>query len=158
MTAIAKHLGRDGWVLRSGGAPGADTAFERGALEIGSPAEIYLPWPRFNDHPSHLTTVCKHAIEIAEVFHPTLKNLSRASRLLHGRNTYQVLGTKLDAPVDMIICWTEDAKGGGGTGQAIRIATHLGIRIEDLGDPGIERYWRDVASSTEDPVFDWHTP
>ena len=41
----ADTLARDGWVLRSGGAPGADSAFERGAL--AGTTQIFLPWPGF---------------------------------------------------------------------------------------------------------------
>lgn len=35
-------------ILRSGGAPGADTAFEYGAKFAGGQREIYLPWSGFN--------------------------------------------------------------------------------------------------------------
>lgn len=48
MTDVAKILGQHGWTLRSGGARGADTAFEDGAK--GFKREIYLPWRGFNGH------------------------------------------------------------------------------------------------------------
>jgi hypothetical protein len=44
MTALASQLAERGYTLRSGHAAGSDQAFERGA---GTRAEIYLPWPTF---------------------------------------------------------------------------------------------------------------
>jgi hypothetical protein len=35
----------------------------------------------------------------------------------------------------MVICYTPNGQGGGGTGQAIRIARDHGIEIHDLGLP-----------------------
>lgn len=37
-------------------------------------------------------------------------------------------------PVDFVVCWTKEAKGGGGTGQALRIARDRGIAVYDLDD------------------------
>jgi len=48
MTKIAQRMSEKGFVLRSGGAKGADEAFENGAGE----KEIYLPWRGFRDNPS----------------------------------------------------------------------------------------------------------
>ena len=51
MTKCANQLHNEGFTLRSGGAQGADTAFELGAQLR---KEIYLPWRRFNGNDSHL--------------------------------------------------------------------------------------------------------
>lgn len=40
MTNYARKLDKLGFILRSGGAMGADTAFEKGSTN----KEIYLPW------------------------------------------------------------------------------------------------------------------
>ncbi len=54
------------------------------------------------------------------------------------RNCYQVLGEDLSTPVDFVVCWTPDgaesetSRKTGGTGQAIRIAADLGIRVYNL--------------------------
>lgn len=48
---VAKKLAADRWTLRSGHAPGADQAFERGAAHR---AEIYLPWPDFESDVAEL--------------------------------------------------------------------------------------------------------
>ena len=51
MTQLAKALSYEGWVLRSGGACGADTAFEIG---VPSPCnrQIFLPSRSFNGRSS----------------------------------------------------------------------------------------------------------
>ena len=49
MTRIAQGLTKVGGILRSGGARGADTAFEAGA---GSAKEIFLPYPGCQGNPS----------------------------------------------------------------------------------------------------------
>lgn len=43
MTALASLLEKEGCILRSGGAEGADTAFENGVRSLYN-KEIYLPW------------------------------------------------------------------------------------------------------------------
>lgn len=47
MAFIAGRLAMRGFVLRSGGAGGADLAFEKG-LSAGHQKEIFLPWKGFN--------------------------------------------------------------------------------------------------------------
>lgn len=137
MTLIAKHMAKGGYLLRSGGAAGADTAFEQGA----SAKEIYLPWERFNFNESPLYPPTAAALKLAEKFHPAWDRLSRGGKLLMGRNSHQVLGQDLKTPTERIICWTKGAKGEGGTGQAIRIARHHGIPIADLADPKVHKEW-----------------
>ena len=44
MREVGAILARDGWMLRSGGAEGADSAFEAGAKSAGGAREIFLPW------------------------------------------------------------------------------------------------------------------
>ncbi len=131
MTKIAATLARLGLILRSGAADGADTAFEVGA---GHKAEIYLPWLGFKGHPSDLLP-SKDAFIMAEKFHPAWHKCSQAARKLHARNCHQVLGKDLNTPSAFVICWTKDALGGGGTGQAIRIAKAHNIYVHDLADP-----------------------
>jgi hypothetical protein len=70
---------------------------------------------------------------IARLLHPNGKNLSPDALELHARNTYQILGTDLNTPVQFVVCWTEGGLGGGGTGQALRLAKMLNIHIIDYG-------------------------
>lgn len=136
MTRIGASLARQGAVLRSGGAEGADTAFECGAVLHGrGPAEIYLPSAGFNGHGSVRFGIAKdqQALAIAAEHHPNWRALSRYGQWLHGRNVYQVLGPDLQTPSDFVLCWTPGGKGGGGTGQAIRIAKAHSIPVYDMG-------------------------
>lgn len=163
MTELAVGLYRKGYTLRSGGAPGADQAFERGVAneyenEDGWPChEIYLPWASFErDSRSWLeparTKPQEEAYSIAAKYHPRWKFLTPGAMALHARNVHQVLGYDVTnpEPSEFIICWTEGARGGGGTGQAIRIAKDLNIPIYDLADP--DRMWAITALILEDDV------
>jgi len=47
MSRIANKLEGMGYILRSGGAAGADTAFERGVINAAN-RQIYLPSAQFN--------------------------------------------------------------------------------------------------------------
>jgi hypothetical protein len=130
MHKIAAYLWSQGWTLRSGGARGADSAFESGC---GSDLkDIYLPWKRFENNTSPLYTLTPEAFEMAAKYHPTWDRLGDAARKFMARNCYQVLGQTLDVPSKMIICWTRDGQASGGTGQALRIAADYDIPIFNL--------------------------
>jgi hypothetical protein len=140
---FARRAREKGWTLRSGHAPGMDQAFERGAEQD---AEVYLPWPQFESKvPCRARYVCDHASrvsqQIASGFHPNWENLSNGARCLHGRNVHQVLGPNLEEPKlsIFVLCWTPEGRGGGGTGQAIRIAQHYGVPVYDLANPHIRQ-------------------
>ncbi len=111
-----------GWVLRSGAAPGADQAFEKGCDRAGGDKEIYLPWKNFDNNNSVL---CypehnKETENIAKRFHPAWSNLTQGVKKLMMRNSYQVLGQTLAEPSSFVVCYTNPNKGG--TTQALRIA------------------------------------
>lgn len=129
MTSIAHHYRLEGRILRSGGAVGADTAFEAGA---GNAKEIFL---------AHHATPEAH--ELTAKHHPAWHKCNPRARALHARNAMIILGRDLKTPVRSIICWTKDAKGGGGTGQGIRIANAYGIDTYDLADPEVHRLYTD---------------
>lgn len=125
---IAENLDRIGYILRSGGANGADTFFEKHTLR----KEIYLPWKGFNSNESPLYNISEKAMTIAENYHPSWDRLTLNGRKLMARNCYQVLGENLDKPSDFIVCYTPDGKASGGTGQALRIAEDFNIPIFNL--------------------------
>lgn len=133
MTLIAITAARQGYVLRSGAARGADAAFERGADQVNGQKEIFLPWRGFNGHDSPHHTVGDRAMAFSPQFHPNWEACSDAVKKLMARNAYQILGADLNDPVDFVICWTPNGSGSGGTGQAIRIAQALDIPVYDLG-------------------------
>lgn len=127
LTAVA--LREMGFTLRSGGAQGADTAFENGADEN---AKIY-----------YAKDATKEAIEIAKRWHPAWHRIRNDYvKRLHGRNAFQVLGTDLKTPSKFLVCWTPDGCEShqtrsiqtGGTGTAISIADANKIRIFNLAN------------------------
>lgn len=128
MTRLALVQQQRGFILRSGGAQGADEAFERGAGDL---KEIWLPWLGWRGHTSKLVPT-EEAFALAEHFHPAWHRCTEAARCMHARNMHQVLGRDLETPVDYVICWTPDGKASGGTGQAIRVAEHFRIPVLNL--------------------------
>jgi hypothetical protein len=129
MRAIASHLVGRNFILRSGGADGADTAFEQGSAGY---AEIFLPWSGFNRRTQGYVVDNPEAEVIASKHHPNWGACSIGARKLHTRNVLQVLGMDLQTPSEFVICWTPDGRRGGGTGQALRIAESYNIPIFDL--------------------------
>lgn len=109
-----------GFILRSGGARGADLAFENGA---GQAKEI------FKAH--HATP---DATTLAARFHPAWNNLDDYGKKLMARNVMQVLGENLDSPSAFVVCWTPNGAMTGGTSQALRIAKEWNIPIFNLFD------------------------
>lgn len=162
MTALGKKLVSEGWTLRSGGALGADAAFEFGwfdwwASQTPWPsephAEIYLPWDGYNNHGRDgcfganilpdMDDKGLHIIAegIAAMMHPNWGACKRGARAMHTRNVFQVLGRDLKTPSKMLIAWTKLTRAGepmGGTATAIRLAEKHNIpcfnlnRVEDL--------------------------
>lgn len=151
---IAYKLARKGWTVRSGGAPGADTAFiEAGLIWDEHRVEIYLPWSSFGEWTSgkFVTAVTRldpqpEAFEIAAKYHPRWQFLKYGAKKLHARNVHQVLGEDVTNPAltSFILCWTKNGKGGGGTGQAIRIAHDYDIPVYDLGTDSTRALFTDI--------------
>lgn len=133
---VGRRLAALGFVVRSGHAPGADQAFERGAQ---GRAQIFLPWPGFEcDKPvigERFERPTPGAMRVGEQFHPAWPSLSHGGRLLHARNAHQVLGPGLASPASFVLCWTPAGSGSGGTGQALRVARAHGVPAFDLADP-----------------------
>lgn len=137
MTSLASTLETLGYILRSGGAKGADSAFAVGVKHRVN-RDIFLPWRGFNGVPDAECAsyeVCVDAKHIARQHHPRWDSLPEAAQKLIARNTYQVLGKTLDSPVDFVIGWTQEGTGKGGTGQAYRIAKRMDIPVYDLALP-----------------------
>lgn len=56
MAVVAAKREDDGFILRSGGADGADTAFESGVVSSDM-KEIYLPWKGFNGRGTEVSDI-----------------------------------------------------------------------------------------------------
>lgn len=143
MTQLAGRLEQEGWLLRSGGAPGADTAFELGVADPRNRA-IYLPWPGFQGkqpgsgfYDAQRLPGWQGALATVNQYHPAPDRLSRGGRALMARNAMQVLGPDLSRPADLIVAWTPEGRISGGTGQALRMAQDQGIEIRNLGNPAV---------------------
>jgi len=137
MKEIATRLRELGYILRSGGADGSDTAFELGAKKR---KEIYLPWKGFNNRKSKRFEISNDALELAETLHPGWNYLKSPARKLMARNCYQILGEDLKTKSDFVVCWTKDgceshsqrSSKTGGTGQAISLASKNKINVFNL--------------------------
>mgnify|MGYP001223908910 FL=1 len=127
--ALASRMEGEDWKLRSGGAAGADSAFEAGVLNPANKA-IYLPGQRFNQRSAEMTGIhdstrqqgWQQALETVAKYHPAPERLSPFARNLMARNAMQMLGPRLDAPADLVVAYTPGGAVTGGTGQALRMA------------------------------------
>lgn len=155
MELLAIRLGKLGYILRSGGAGGADTAFELGVVDPKL-KEIYIPWGGFGNgspekrfdgiekkyhNPEKGNYALQNlgyeeaAMKIAGRLHPAWGACSRGAKSLHSRNIHQVLGQDLQTPVDFIIAYAKTDKHGtpkGGTAMAISLADMRGIPVYNL--------------------------
>lgn len=143
MSLLAQRLEGQGLRLRSGGAQGADTAFEVGVKQPTT-SQIFLPWsgfegrvvsksqPQFIDYKSLRSA--PQARESVEIFHPTPHSLKPGAKHMMARNAMQVLGPDLRSPSSMVIAYTPGGIDTGGTSQALRIARKYKVPIKNLGD------------------------
>lgn len=166
MSRLSARLEQLGFILRSGGAVGADIAFEQG---ISDPRrmKIYRPYDEYGEE--DLTLMAEHI----EMFHPKPWTLEgrrstrgdgswSSVRRLMGRNTFQILGTTAEQRArvpasSFVICWTQDgaelpletSASTGGTGQAIKIAAHYEVPVFNLAREGaMERLAAEVLRLT----------
>lgn len=158
MSRIAREFEKRGARLRSGGAGGADLAFEAGYSDPQC-CEIFHPWRRFAPKVDGVAVdvgavlgrkrpacgpgaaivlegdILRRAEAIAQRFHPAWSRCSDFARKMHTRNVPQILGPKLDRPCDIVVCWTADGEASGGTGQALRMAKAYDALIVNLKRP-----------------------
>lgn len=133
MYRIAQQLEKQGYILRSGGAVGADKAFERGVSDCNN-KEIFLGedcqnWC-YNEAVKHFPKD-RNKNKFFK-WKPEIRNLI-------GRNMMQILGYDGDTPVDFVICYCQpkydSASIAGGTVYAVRCANHYGIKVYNLYIP-----------------------
>lgn len=134
MTEIGRQCLLRGIKMRSGHAEGADWAFEQGAQQAMT---VYLPWAQFNNSMKSSANFVVYkwdakTQDLARKFHPKYDYLSFGAKKLIARDGWQILGPNLDDPVNAVVCYTNDGKDSGGTGQAIRIAQSRGIEVLNM--------------------------
>jgi hypothetical protein len=146
MTTVASFLERQDAVLRSGGAPGSDWAFQRGVHDINCGAIIYRPEDATED-----------AVKVAAKIHPAWHLCNDYAKKLHARNVQQVLGLHLDKPSEFVVCWTPGSKDIGGTCTAIVCAREHGVPVYNLADPGFRlRFEHERLLCYDEPFY--HPP
>lgn len=142
MSAVARKRSRS-HIVRSGGARGADTAFE-----CAQRKEIYLPFPNFNNkegYHQYSKELTQFAIDVLNKVLPYEYNsLSPTTKAMFRRNVFQITGLPRDGIITLtgsLLCWTPDGAESaeeyvrgvtGGTGVAILIADHFDVPIYNL--------------------------
>lgn len=134
MTDLASRLEKLKWILRSGGALGADSAFQFG---INNPDNQRI----YTSNSMYEEGNVSDAWASVDRYHPNSRKLNGYVRELMARNYFQIMGKHSGIPSKFIICWTNsyetDEQGlikdaSGGTGQAVRIAYANGITVYNL--------------------------
>lgn len=144
MTQVATKLEALGFMLYSGGAPGADLAFEKGVLHSEN-KKIFIPKAGFNNSTSSLYNLDERTFPIAAQHHIHWNKMKPYTKNLMARNVHQILGENLDEPISFVLCYTPDgceshktrsyeSGGTGGTGLAISVASSLGIPVFNLAN------------------------
>ena len=149
MKEIGTLMSKHDWILRSGGAKGADSAFEAGHT---GKKEIYLPWRHFRRNKSKFYGSSERAVSMAkavwaarQISNPDLPDWDRLrdmTRAFQSRNIHQVLGKNLNVRSDCIICWTKDGQEIGGTAQAMALARMIHVPVINLAN---DKPFRDFA-------------
>lgn len=136
MKMIGQVLAKNGLILRSGGADGADAAFESGCDQAEGQKEIFLPWKGFNQNNSPLTKPSMAAELLASEIHPRWKACSPGAQKLHARNCHQILGENLKHPVAFVVFWAKTIGNNvnGGTATAVNLAKSKNIPCFNLND------------------------
>lgn len=132
MFKVADFLQNHGYTLRSGGAEGADRAFEMGVTGIITADKLLIAKEIFKTK-THGTSAVAEAI--AATVHPAWHNCSEYARSCHARNVFQILGADLKTKSDFVLCWTPKGQAVGGTATAINLALREKIPVYNLATP-----------------------
>ena len=131
MKNTAIKLAEIGFELYSGGASGADKAFEEGSKEGGGSQRIFYPNENYDPK------VWEKALEIASRMHESGDVSKVKGTNLLTRNVFQILGEDLNSPVSFVLCYCPRDKLGklkGGTRLGINLAKENKIPILNLYD------------------------
>lgn len=147
MYYLGIYLSNCGYVLRSGNARGADTAFSKGCDAVMGDSEIYLPYDNFNNgcRNSILVTnkkIIKQAIDIMKTCKSSSYTWNNRNTPYHSRNVFQVLGHNLMTKSSLVICYTDTGAESkedvimrndcSGTSTAITLASMLNIPVINM--------------------------
>ena len=141
MEEIGTRLAKQHYVLRSGGARGADAAFERGCDAARGAKQIWKPSDSLTLHDWALDKASSVCWEFP------LERMKPFTVSIIVRNMYQVYGdpeTLEEAtPTDFVVYWAkgnplEKGRESGGTRYAVRQAHAMGIPTYNLQTQGDE--------------------
>ena len=135
MTEMAQQLFSRNWILRSGGADGADTAFAKGA---GRYKDIFRP----------LKYPTEGSMNVAAVHHPAWDKCNVYAKRLLARNAQIILGENLDDPVEFVAFWRPNVNRGG-TLHSLRIAATYKIPTYDVEQIENLDEWYDLVASLD---------
>lgn len=161
MTILGKTLTDFGWVLRSGGAQGADTAFYEGC-KLSENFEraksmVYISWngmksgdtklwhnPALGLYDATRYPTWEEANQIALKTRGSFERLGKGGIAHHTRNVFQIQGHHLDTLSKFVICWAIPVgKTGavkGGTATAVKLARQCKVEVINLyTDEGYNR-------------------
>ncbi len=164
MEDIASALALKGYILRSGAAQGADSAFEIGCDRSCGSGEIYIPWKSFGcSEPTifkdYITLSSKEFQKARRAFIkyniiPHFDSMKSAIQKLHARNYYQVLGKQGKKSLVCIYYANVDWCTGepeGGTRSAVMLSKLLKIPCYNLQD---QKDFDKVASIVKIPSME----
>lgn len=160
---LAQTSARKDWTLCTGAAQGADQFAAMHALEAGGSVELYLPWDRYEEAwvrqilvdyqgrvyaRTYLPDVDEDWTQSVYQYHPNAQSLTQGAFKLHARNYGTIEGCKSVVALPKM---TERNPENGGTGQGIRIARGLGIKLYNLAEVGTLAALKQGYSSGETP-------
>lgn len=123
MEDLAEILSNRNYILRTGGAPGADLAFAAGATRLNYPGTYQVIRPE---------QVSVTAIHMANELEGEHWPLTYEFSHYLGRNVQIVLGLDLNEPAEFVICWTPNGALKGGTRIGIKTALKHSIPVYNL--------------------------
>lgn len=121
LMSAASLLEEKEYTLRSGGAEGADQAFELGVTDAVHKQIFLAQGSTFE------------AEQIAASVHPAWDKCNAAARKYLGRNVQIILGADLKSPVEFVLLWSRDITQGG-TNFGFRLAVANKLPVFNLSE------------------------
>lgn len=152
---LSRQLAAAGWLARSGGADGADTAVEQGVAQAGGLMDLHLPWRGYNNRASAFFGAQPEAMRLAESVYPRWQEVSASVQRIFGSCVHQLLGAQLQRPSDLVLVWTADgceteaerSRRTGGSAIVIVLAHRRGVPVFNLArEDGFARLAAHVAA------------
>lgn len=152
---IAERMSDLGYVLRTGGAQGSDSAFMEGCRNINpNMMEVWSPWVGFCKGETDTLTLDEKGLArqffIKKGIIPWFDDMKQGAKRLHERNYFQVVGR---LPLSKVCIFCSDEEKGepvGGTRSAVLTARNFGVPTYNLRNEGqrdnlMEKLFPDVV-------------